>query len=186
MTTATNPQGGTTVNIPIHAGRVIARLAPVLVIAVLVAACGGGSSAGITTSDAWARNAPKTAGAGAAYMVIANTSSAADALVSAKSDVAKTVEVHETYEMTSAAPMASETPAESGMPAASMGTPMMGMRKIDRLDVPAGGKVELKPGGHHIMLIELTRELKVGDKVEITLTFEKAGDVKVTAEVRAQ
>ncbi len=36
------------------------------------------------------------------------------------------------------------------------------------------------------MLIDLTRGLKAGDKIEITLTFEKAGDVKVTAEVRAQ
>jgi len=176
----------------------MARLAPILVIALLVGACSGGSSAGITTSGAWVRNAPKTAGAGAAYLVIENTGSAADALVGAGSDVAKAVEVHETYAIESEAPMASAMPAESsgmgsespmasGMPAATMASGgMMGMRPVARLDIPAGGKVELKPGGYHIMLIELTRELKVGDKVEITLTFEKAGDVKVTAEVRAQ
>ena len=61
---------------------------------------------------------------------------------------------------------------------------MMGMRKIDSLEIPAGGTVELKPGGYHIMLIDLNRELVAGEKVDITLKFEKAGDVKVTAEVR--
>ena len=74
------------------------------------------------------------------------------------------------------------------MPAASAGMSsggMMGMQKVDRVEVPAGGKLELKPGSYHIMLIGLNQELKVGDKIDITLKFEKAGDVKVTAEVRA-
>jgi copper(I)-binding protein len=100
--------------------------------------------------------------------------------------VATTVEVHETYEL-EAPSMPAESPATGGMesPAASMGTsPMMGMRPIERLEIPAGGTVELKPGGYHIMLIQLVQELKVGDKIEITLTFEKAGDVTITAEVR--
>ncbi|HYN47589.1 MAG TPA: copper chaperone PCu(A)C [Candidatus Nanopelagicales bacterium] len=189
-------------NIATHASRAMGRLVPIVVIALLVAACGGGgaSAAGIKVTEPWARTSPMIAGAGAAFMIIENSGSAADALVSAKSDVAKAVEVHETYVMASEAPMASEMPAESGamggaespmasaMPAASgaTGNTMMGMRKIDKLDIPAGGKVELKPGSYHIMLIELVRELKVGEKVEITLTFEKAGDVKVTAEVRSQ
>jgi copper(I)-binding protein len=168
-------------------GRSLARLVPVLLVALLVAACGGSaSSTGVTVKDPWARTSPMVAGAGAAYMVIENTGSAADVLVGAASDVAATVEVHETYEVES-------TPAESmGMasPAASDGamggSPMLGMRPIPRLDIPAGGTVELKPGSYHIMLIELKRELVAGEKIEITLKFEKAGDVKVTAEVRAQ
>jgi copper(I)-binding protein len=194
MNQVTIHERGTTLHTASFTGRSAKRLAPLLAIALVVAACGGGG--GIKTSGAWARDAPKTAGAGAAYVVIENTGSAADAIIGASSDVAKATEVHETYEMppASAAPMESagmggtESPTASGMPAASMGTgtPMMGMRKIDRLDVPAGGKVELKPGGYHIMLIDLVRELKVGDKIEITLKFEKAGDVKITAEVRAE
>jgi len=64
------------------------------------------------------------------------------------------------------------------------GGSMMGMQKMDRLEIPAGGSVELKPGSYHIMLIGLTRELKAGERIDITLKFEKAGDVKVTAEVR--
>ena len=170
--------------------RTLARLALIAVVALLVAACGGGASGGITTSGPWARNAPKTAGAGAAYVVITNNGSTADALVGASSDVATTVEVHETYAL-EAASMPAESPAAGGMESpmasdAGMGGTVMGMRPIERLEIPAGGTVELKPGGYHIMLIELNRELKVGEQVEITLKFEKAGDVKVTAEVRAE
>ena len=193
MSPITTQEGGTTLHTGIRAGRVIARLAPVLAVALLVTACSGGSSTGIKTSGAWARTSPMVAGAGAAYVVIENTGSAADALVGAKSDVAKSTEVHETYLIESESPMASEAPGgmespmASGMPAASMGTgTMMGMRPVARIEVPAGGKLELKPGSYHVMLIDLIKELKAGDKVEITLVFEKAGDVKVTAEVRAE
>ena len=51
--------------------------------------------------------------------------------------------------------------------------------------VPANGTVELKPGGFHIMLMNLTEPLEAGDSVELELTFEKAGTVKVTAPVQA-
>ena len=61
---------------------------------------------------------------------------------------------------------------------------MMGMQPIARLEIPAGGSVELKPGSYHIMLIGLKQDLKVGDSIEITLKFEKAGEIKVTAAVR--
>jgi copper(I)-binding protein len=46
--------------------------------------------------------------------------------------------------------------------------------------------VELKPGGFHMMLMGLTRPLKTGDKVQLTLNFEKAGKIPVTAEVKEQ
>ena len=75
-----------------------------------------------------------------------------------------------------------------GSPAASGGMGsggMLGMRPVDRVEIPAGGTLELKPGSYHIMLIGLNQDLKVGDSIEITLKLEKAGDVKVTAEVRA-
>ena len=179
----------------IRTGRVMARLGPVLVVALLVAACSGGTSSGVRISGQWARTSPMVAGAGAAYMVIENTGSAADALVGGKSDIATAVEVHETVAMpASAAPVESSgmggmaSPAASGMPAASIDTggTMMGMQKMDRLEIPAGGKVELKPGSYHVMLIGLTRELKAGETIEVTLTFEKAGDVKVSLPVRDQ
>jgi copper(I)-binding protein len=168
-------------------GRVLPRLAPIALVALLVAACSG-AAGDIKISEPWARTSPMIAGAGAAFMVIENKASASDFLVGGSSDVATTVEVHETYAVESAAPMASdgmgmESPAASGGGMAPGGS-MMGMRRIDKLEIPAGGSVELKPGSYHIMLIDLTRELKAGEKIDITLKFEKAGDVKVTAEVR--
>jgi periplasmic copper chaperone A len=177
--------------IHVRSGRMLARLATIAIIALLVAACssGSGGSGGIKTSGTWARTSPLVAGAGAAYLVIQNTGSAPDFLLGGSSDVAKVVEVHETV----AIPDGSAAPAASGMGMASpkasdggMGTggSMMGMQKMDRLEIPAGGSVELKPGSYHLMLIDLTRELKAGEKIDLTLKFEKAGDVKVTAEVR--
>ena len=173
----------------VRSGRRLARLAPIAIVALLVAACssGGGESGGIGVSEPWARTSPMVAGAGAAYMVIENTGTAADFLVGGSSDVAKAVEVHETVAMESVAPMESTGMGmESPMASSGMGTggSVMGMQKMDRLEIPAGGSVELKPGSYHIMLIDLTRELKAGEKIDLILKFEKAGDVKVTAEVR--
>jgi hypothetical protein len=70
-------------------------------------------------------------------------------------------------------------------PLASTSGDMMGMEPVARLEIPAGGTVQLAPGGYHIMLIGLTKDLNVGDTVQVTLKFEKAGDVTVTAQVRA-
>jgi periplasmic copper chaperone A len=64
----------------------------------------------------------------------------------------------------------------------------MAMRAIDDIPLPAGKTVELKPGGYHVMLMELVKPLKAGDKVPITLTIVGKGKttkVEVAAEVRA-
>jgi len=155
--------------------RRFARVGPVLLAAFvagsILAGCSS-SSASIVVSDPWARASSAMASAGAAYMKIENTGSAADALIGASSPAATTVEVHETVAMGSPAPDAS---GDGGM---------MGMQPIARLEIPAGGSVELKPGSYHIMLIGLKQDLKVGDSIEITLKFEKVGEVKVTAAVR--
>ncbi len=152
------------------------RLSGLLVVALAVASvaagCSSGASAEIKVTDPWARASSAMAAAGAAYMTIQNTGTAADSLLGAASPVATSVEVHETVVMGSPAPGAS---GDGGM---------MGMQPVARLEIPAGGTVELKPGSFHIMLVGLQQDLKVGDTIEITLTFEKAGEVKVTAQVR--
>jgi copper(I)-binding protein len=137
-------------------------LAIISVIAMVgLAGCGSGGS--ITVTDAWARPSMGMDRAGAAYMVIENTGEEGDVLLGAASPAAATVEVHETV-------------------AGGDGT--MSMQPIGSLDIAPGDTVSLEPGGYHIMLIELTDELVVGDTIEITLTFETAGEVKVSAEVR--
>jgi copper(I)-binding protein len=166
-------------------GRLAGVAAAALVVAGLAAGCSsGGGSAAVSVTEPWARASSAMAAAGAAYMNIENTGSETDALLGAASPVAETVEVHETVAMEEPA----ATDAMGGMetPAATdgMGGGMMGMQPIARLEIPAGGSVALEPGGYHIMLIGLKQELKAGETIEITLTFEKAGEVKVTAEVR--
>ena len=170
--------------------RRFAHLGGLLLAALLVGSVAVGCSSGsasIMVSDPWARASSAMAAAGAAYMKIENTGSAADALIGASSPAATTVEVHETVAMGSPMPSASGGMGTgSPMPSAS-GTGdggMLGMRPISRLEIPAGGSVELKPGSYHIMLIGLKQDLKPGDTIEITLKFEKVGEIKVTATVR--
>ena len=98
----------------------------------------------------------------AGYAILRNRGTAPDALVSASSDVSERVEVHETRNM-------------SGM---------MMMEKVDKVALPTGARVELKPGSYHLMLIGLKRPLTPGQTVDITLEFERAGKIKTRAEVR--
>ena len=60
---------------------------------------------------------------------------------------------------------------------------VMKMRGVASLAVPAGGTVRLAPGGYHGMLIALTQPLTVGQSIAVTLTFEKAGPLTVSASV---
>ncbi len=103
-----------------------------------------------------------TAGNGAVYVTISNHGSEADALLSASTDVATTVELHETVK-------------QDGK---------MVMRPLPRFDVPAGGKLEMKPGSYHIMLLGLKQDLKPGETVNVGLSFEKAGQMSVEAPVK--
>lgn len=62
---------------------------------------------------------------------------------------------------------------------------VMKMRKVDGFAVPAQTGLTLKPGGDHIMLLELTQPLAVGEEIPLILVFETAGRVGVTATIRA-
>ena len=151
----------------------LTRLTLVVASVALLAACSSAAappSAAVSVTDAWARSSSAMASAAAAYATIANAGPTADALVGASSPAAAAVEVHETVAM--------------GSPAAS-GSGMMGMRPVARVEIAAGGSLQLKPGSYHVMLIGLARDLAVGDTIDLTLTFEKAGQITVKAQVRA-
>jgi copper(I)-binding protein len=168
----------------------VTRAAAIALLVLLLGACSPAASPSITVSGAWARPSQAMAGAGAAYLTIENGGTSADVLIGAASPAAATVEIHETVVMEPEASgaMPSSDGGAMASPEASGGMDagggMMGMQKVDRLEIPAGGSVELKPGGYHVMLIDLTGELRSGDQIEITLTFEQAGEVKVVADVR--
>ncbi len=131
----------------------------------LPAATSPAAAPGITVDGAFARPSPSEGGNGGAFMTITNNSGAPDRLIGASSPAAKMVEIHETID-------------DNGV---------MKMRPVaGGFEVPAGGKLELKPGGKHVMLMGLTAPLTEGGEVEITLKFEKAGEVTVKAPVKIQ
>jgi copper(I)-binding protein len=60
----------------------------------------------------------------------------------------------------------------------------MTMREVGEIALPAGTTVNLEPGGYHIMLLDIATPLELGQKFDVTLTFEQAGDKVVEVEVR--
>ncbi len=135
----------------------------------------------LTMTGAWARTSPMMASNGAIYMEITNATDADDALLSVSVDpsIAATAELHETR--------AAGGDMGGGDMGGDMGSsttaPMMEMAEIDRLDIAAGEAVSLQPGGYHIMLMNLAAPLTEGQELVVTLTFENAGDIEVTAVV---
>jgi len=101
-------------------------------------------------------------GTSAVYVTLSNSGPQADTLVAASTDAARAVELHEVQN-------------EGGV---------MKMRPVKSIPVPAGGKVELKPGGYHLMLLDLKHDLKPGEKIPVTLKFEHGADVAIDAVVR--
>jgi len=116
----------------------------------------------ITIGHPYARATAAGQPTGGGYLSFANAGPA-DKLLSVSADVAKSVELHEM----------------------KMESDVMKMRQVDGIDAPAGKKVELKPGGYHIMFVGLKAPLKAGDKFPAKLKFEKAGEVEVTFNVEA-
>jgi copper(I)-binding protein len=142
------------------------RIAALTAIATLAAALAASAPAAaqVTVSDAWVRGVVPGQMATGAFMRLTATTDVT--LVAAASPIAKVVEVHEM----------------------KMDGGVMRMGAVDRLPLPAGRPVELKPGGYHVMLMGLTGTLKDGDTVPLTLTVVdgagKAQQVAVRATVR--
>ena len=104
--------------------------------------------------------------------------------VSVPASVAKEAQLHETT-VGMGSGMDSGAGGSSTTAMGDMGGKPMEMKPITKVDVPAGATVQLKPGGFHIMLVDLVKPLAAGDTVPLTLTFEKAGTKTVDAKVRA-
>ena len=135
--------------------------AAIAVLAAAGIAVASTASAQIAVADPWVRGTVTGQKATGAFMQL--KSSADTALVAAASPVAKIVEIH-------------EMKVEGGM---------MKMNAVDRLALPAGKPVDLKPGGYHVMLMDLVKPLKDGDTVPLQLTFEDKAGKKQTVEVKA-
>jgi periplasmic copper chaperone A len=106
----------------------------------------------------WARATPKGASTGAAYMTIANKGTAADRVSCVADDASGQCQIHS---MTMTGGVMEMRPVEGG------------------LEIKPGETVTLKPGGYHVMFVNLTRPLVQGQAVKVTLKFEHAGAVDV-------
>lgn len=112
----------------------------------------------------WTRATPGGAKVAGGYITIENTGAKPDRLIGGTLEASGRVELHEM----------------------SVTDGIMRMRELSAgIVVPAGGRVEMKPGGYHIMFLELKRPLKQGEKVAGALVFEDAGTVKVEFQVDA-
>ncbi len=122
------------------------------------------ANAEVAAKDAWVRGTVPAQKVTGAFMTLTSTEDAK--IVGASSPVAKKTEIH----------------------ASMMMSGVNHMHSVDSIALPAGKAVELKAGGHHVMLMELTKQVKVGDTVPITFTIEgkdgKRTQVEVKAEVR--
>ena len=117
---------------------------------------------GVQIENAYTRATVPGQMAAGGFMKIENKG-AADQLLSASSSVASEVQLHEM----------------------SMDGQVMKMRQVKDISVPAGGTVELKPGGLHLMLMGIKKPLATGETIPVKLKFAKAGEVEVKMPVNA-
>ena len=117
----------------------------------------------LVISQPWSRATPGGAKVAGGYLVIENKGTAPDRLIGGSAEIAGKFEIH-------------EMAVENGV---------MKMRMLDKgLAIDPGKTVKFAPGGYHLMLQELKGPFKQGDKVPVTLQFEKAGKVAVTLDVQ--
>jgi periplasmic copper chaperone A len=116
----------------------------------------------LIAADPWIRAAPPTAGVMAGYVTLSNPGTAAVAVTAAGSDAFGAIELHEM----------------------AMDGDVMRMRRVQRIEVPAGGEAKLAPGGLHLMLFRPVAPLAVGESATLSLTLDCGAVVDVTFPVR--
>jgi copper(I)-binding protein len=117
----------------------------------------------LVITQAWSRATPGGAKVGGGYLTIENKGTAPDRLIGGSAEIAGKVQIHEM----------------------AMNNGVMTMRPLDKgLLIEPGKTVKLAPGGHHLMLLDLASPLKQGDRVPLTLVFEKAGTVSLSLDVQ--
>jgi len=124
--------------------------------------CAGTAADAVSVSDPHVRAMPPGQPTSLAYMGLKNNSDQDHAVVATEGTVARAVELH-THTM------------KDGM---------MHMHRVEKIDLPAGNMVMLQPGGLHVMLMGLKRDLVPGDNVTITLVFEDGSKKRLDIPVR--
>jgi copper(I)-binding protein len=143
--------------------QILAALALAATVVAAPAAARDYTAGGLTIGQPWSRTTPPGAPTAAGFLTLLNRGPD-DRLIGGRTPVAAEVQIHE---MTTAGGVMRMRPLAQG------------------LALPRGGSATLAPGGLHIMLIGLKRPLAAGERVPLTLRFQKAGEVAVELEVRA-
>jgi copper(I)-binding protein len=159
----------------------VSRVGGAIGILLAVAACGGdrdvrngdGGEAGVSVVEPWVRAAIRPADDtgvasspvnSAGYLVLRNTGGEEDAIIGVETEVADTAELH----------------------VVTMDDDIMRMRPVESIPVPATGEAVLEPGGYHIMLVGVNRDLVAGDTVEMVVRLRSGQVVEVRAVVRRE
>lgn len=122
------------------------------------------SAGPISVSKAWTRQTAPNQSVGGGFLTIRNVGKTDDRLLTASTPLAAEVQIH----------------------SMSMDKGVMKMRRVkEGITIPAGKSLELKPGGLHIMFIGLKKPFNLGDKIPVTLKFQRAGTVKVNFDVQS-
>ena len=146
-----------------HIANMFACCTIMLALAALPAQAGDATAGDLVITQAWTRATPGGAKIAGGYLTLENKGSAPDRLLGASGDNIGKVEVHEM----------------------AMNNGVMTMRPLDKgLPIEPGKTVKLAPGGYHLMLMDLKQPFKQGDKVPVTLEFEKAGKVALSLDVQ--
>lgn len=146
--------------------QIIGALLGILFVALLIAAPVHADeirAGDLVITQAWSRATPGGAKLGSGYLTIENKGTAPDRLIGGSSELAARIQIHEM----------------------TMNNGIMTMRPLEAgLAIEPGKTIKLAPGGYHLMLFDLKRPLKQGDRVPITLEFEKAGKVSIVLDVQ--
>jgi len=141
----------------------IAASAAIVAFASPLAAAHGYGKGDIQVRHPWTRVTPPGAMVGAGYLEIRNSGTKPDRVIGASTPAAERVELHVmTHE-----------------------GDVMKMREVPGFEVPARRRFALRPGGSHLMIVGLKKPLVKGDRIPLTLRFERAGEVLVELEVQA-
>ncbi|MFM7534476.1 MAG: copper chaperone PCu(A)C [Acidimicrobiales bacterium] len=146
------------------------RAAALLIGSLLLAGCGG-APRGFGASGAWSRPTPATATNGVVYLEL--RSNTRDALIGV--DVPAGIAAHAELHTSNAA-------GSGGHQHGAVGSDTVTMVQVTQVDIDAGTSIEFRPGGNHIMLVDLARPLVLGDTFVATLRFASGRtlDVSVT------
>lgn len=132
-------------------------------LAIAPVAAQGPGKGDVRVGDPWARATPPGAKVAAGYLEIRNSGNTPDRVIGASTPAAARVEFH--------------VHMRDG--------DTLKMREVKSFEIPARGQLTLRPGGSHLMLFGPKKQFVKGDRIPLTLLFERAGELQVELEVRA-